>query len=890
MTVSFTDQSLRIRGARQHNLKNIDLDLPHGRFIIVTGPSGSGKSSLVFDTIFAEGQRRYVESLSTYARQFLERLPRPDVDLIEGVTPTIAIEQKNPVQTSRSTVGTATEILDYLRLLFARIGEIYCPSCNRQIIQDTPDVVVDSLVERYAGQPVLILAPLDVRGLKTTAEKRNFIQRLLIRGWTRCYKKGEVARISEEEMPAGVSFYLAVDQVLVVEEERHRLTEAIEQAYEESGGKLQIKVGGEIQKYSLEWRCSDCEGEFPALTPHLLSFNNPYGACPVCKGFGDTLEIDPQLVVPDPGLSLSEGAVEPWTKPGKRQLKNLMFREAEHRGIDIHKPYVDLTEDERGWLWQGGKRFPGIYGFFEKLEKKKYKLRNRVLLSRYKMPVPCGSCRRTRLRKEALSVKVRGAHLGELCEWNIESLETWLRKIRLSQFEQAVVGLVLDDIRKRVSFLLRVGLGYLALSRHTKTLSGGEFQRINIARQLGAGLVQTSYVLDEPTIGLHPKDNQQLIDQLKDLQERGNSLIVVEHDPQMIHAADEVVELGPGSGEKGGEVVFAGPYQKFAGGNSLTARWLRARETEEKEKGLKPASRPKRVLSYEGISHHNLKNINVRIPLHQFVCVTGVSGSGKSSLVEETIYNSLARLFYREMLSVGKFSVMRGAEHLKGAVLVDQSPVGKSPRSNPMTYIKGFDEIRKILAGTPDAKAKGWGPSFFSFNVSGGRCDRCEGQGFEIIEMQFLADIQLPCEECGGKRYRSETLDLRWKGKNVDEILNLTFQDALAFFSSASESLKRKLSLMNEVGLGYLRLGQPATTLSGGESQRLKIARELCEGGAKEVLYVMDEPTTGLHLQEVALLLRIIRHLVVMGNTVLVIEHNLDVIKSCDYVIDLGPE
>jgi excinuclease ABC subunit A len=909
---------LIVEGARQNNLKNISLRIPHNQVTAITGVSGSGKSSLAFDTLFAEGQWRYVESLSTYARMFLDKVNRPDVDRLINVRPAIAIEQKNPIRTARSTVGTTTEIADLLRLLFAKVGHPVCPDCAIDARSFHPSSVADDLLHHCPDARAMILFPV-----KTPSPKQDqaFLQSLLLRGFSRVQCDKEVLDLHEVHSLPKIRpdhLYVILDRLVIREDNRSRLVEAVETALREGEGLCRVEVIDQGSRtYSTDFRCQQCGRTFEPIRPVLFSFNHPLGACPECKGFGNILRYDPDLVIPDHSKSLAQGAIEPWSKPSGDWWQKQMLLSMKRRGADLTAPYKDLPQDIQQMLWQGEGKMEGVQQFFEYLEGKRYKLHVRVMLSRYRTPVPCPSCKGTRLRPDARYVKIAGMDIHELSELTIEATAAWVTALTLSPYEEQIARDLLRQLTAKLGFLLRVGLSYLTLSRQTRTLSGGEAQRAALANQLGARLVGTLYVLDEPTIGLHPRDTATLAGILRELAVQGNTVVVVEHDRQMMQAADYLVELGPMSGEKGGEVICASPIDEFiADRRSITARYLRG----DDEIAI-PRSRRRgngKVLVIADACEHNLKNLFVRIPLGMLVCVTGVSGSGKSTLVEDTLYRAVARAFRVESLPMGKFRAIKGIEHLTGIKLIDQEPIGRTPRSNPITYLKAFDEVRALFASERDALRRGLTPGHFSFNTTGGRCDRCEGSGVEKLEMYFFEDIYATCEACDGKRFKPDVLSIRYRGKTIHDVLQMTAEDALGFFSG-SPKLAEKLHLLSSIGLGYLRLGQSATTLSGGEAQRLKIAAELIAGRglskgtdpllsgsapflqdgdrhrknrsqSSNVLYIMDEPTTGLHVEDIKKLMTMLQKLVNSGNTVVVVEHNLDVIKSADWIIDLGPE
>jgi excinuclease ABC subunit A len=883
---------LRIEGARQNNLKNVSIDIPHDRVTVVTGVSGSGKSSLAFDTIFAEGQWRYIESLSAYARMFLERLDRPDVDRIEHIRPAIALEQKNPVRTARSTVGTATELHDYLRLLFAKVGRVHCPTCGSEARSDSAERVADELIRDHLAGRALVCFPIPAA---PRPDPRAFIATLVQRGFARI-KVGEIVLdLAEAQAPGfslppldGPPLQVVLDRVTLSPEGRRRVTESIETALVEGDGRATVEmVGHAAVSVSREFRCPRCDVALARPQPVLFSFNHPLGACPECKGFGNILRYDETLVVPDPSRSLGEGAVEPWSHPSGRWYQKQLIKAAKKRGVDVTRPYAELDEKDRAWIYEGGEGLTGIQGFFEEVESYRYKLHVRVFLSRYRSQWPCPRCGGARLKPEALTVTVGGATIADWNGKTVEDLNTFLGAISFSPWEEAVGREALKLLRAKLSFLQRVGLGYLTLGRQTRTLSGGEAQRINLANQLGAQLVGTLYVLDEPSIGLHARDTERLAELCRELARAGNTVIIVEHDRSFIESADYLIEMGPGSGERGGTVVFAGTQADFARDTrSLTAAYVNGREDIPL-----PLSRRegRRALVIRGAREHNLKNLSVRIPLHTLTCITGVSGSGKSTLIHDTLYRALARHFKVELARPGVHDEIRGMEFLKGIHLIDQEPIGRTPRSNPVTYVKAFDEIRKLFAGLPRAKALGLSAGAFSFNVPGGRCEACQGDGLQKLEMYFFEDVYVTCQECEGRRYRPDVLQVTYKSRNISKVLKQTVDEAVEFFS-AQPVLARRLKVLQDVGLGYLRLGQPATTLSGGEAQRLKIAAELSTRPASDMLYILDEPTTGLHLDDVKRLLGVLNRLVDAGNTVLVVEHHLDVVKTADWVIDLGPE
>jgi excinuclease ABC subunit A len=954
-----TAADLVVRGARTHNLKNIDLTLPTGKLIIVTGVSGSGKSSLAFDTIYAEGQRRYVESLSAYARQFLERMEKPDVDRIDGIAPAIAIRQKNSIRNPRSTVGTTTEIHDYMRLLFARVGRTFCRSCAREVVRETAEVVASQLGELPAGTrlllgfdlPLVEAPPLDPRpevdelsevdgdegsleaGLPEAARpigteghdaqgrrapvaaapgepsaaaasietlRRKGFGRLLVDGRAMAFDEVDVAAVAGASM-----LRVVVDRIQVGgEDTRQRVTDSIETAYREGGGAAWViempaaaaapEVGGAPteHRFSERFECRACGIAYEDPQPRLFSFNNPFGACPTCHGFGNIIELDMNLVVPDPSKSIGQNAIEPWSKPHYRTELAKLKRVARKHKIRLDVPWADLSEDERQFVVEGAASkeddYAGIRGFFRWLERKKYKVHVRVFLSRYRGYLTCPDCAGARLRREARDVRVAGQTIDRVSALTVQEAHRFLADLALTEKEEAIAEKVLKEIRRRLSFLSDVGLDYLTLDRLSSTLSGGEAQRINLATSLGSALVGTLYVLDEPSIGLHPRDNQRLIDILRQLRDQGNTVLVVEHDADMIRVADHVVDLGLGAGEQGGRVVFSGTFDQLMNEpRSLTAKYLRQELAIPVPRTRRRGSGQK--IHLVGAGEHNLKDVDIDIPLNALTCVTGVSGSGKSTLVHDVLYAAIKRAKGGWDKRIGAFRKLEGSELITDAVLVDQAPIGRTPRSNPVTYLKAFDPIRELFAAAKDARARGLTASHFSFNVPGGRCEACQGEGEVRVEMQFLADVFVPCDQCDGKRFKPQVLEVRYRGRSIHQVLDLTVREALTFFSSSPKVLRR-LQVLDEIGLGYLRLGQPATTLSGGEAQRIKIAAHLSAHGGDRLLYVLDEPTTGLHFDDIAKLLTAFRKLLEAGHTLLVIEHNLDVIKTADYIIDLGPE
>ncbi len=892
--------SIIIRGARQNNLKGFDLEIPRRSFTVVTGPSGSGKSSLAFDTIYAEGQRRYVESLSAYARQFLERMEKPDVDLVEGLSPAVAIEQRNPTKTSRSTVGTATEIYDYLRLLWARIGRTYCAVCGREMKPDTVQSVVDAVMNLPEGTRFYVAFPLRFSDLVTHAV---VVENLRAQGFLRVSIDDEVMHLDDLaakkiDVRKADEVLVVVDRLVVARESVGRLTDAIGTAVADGDGDSNVipADGRERMMFTERFECAYDHTRAPTPTPQLFSFNNPRGACPTCNGFGAILEYDLSVIVPNPERTLRQGAIDPWTKPRYDGKRRALAEFARRERISMDVPWTELSEHQKKLLLTARTRgYKGIIPFLEDLEEKRYKQYIRIFLRQYQTAQECPTCHGTKLKPESLNVRIANMNIAEVAQLPVGDLSRWLDALQLTPFEQSVADTILREACERVRFLRDVGLDYLAMNRATRTLSGGEAQRIGLANSLGSQLVDTLYVLDEPSIGLHPRDMGRLLTLLHRLRDTGNTVLVVEHDPAAIEAADFMVELGPGSGEQGGRIVFAGPMSRVSE-SPLTGQYL----TGERQIPV-PLQRRRigpRWITLSGAREHNLQGIDIRIPIGCLSVVTGVSGSGKSTLVHDVLYRALETHLTGEHSAkrhlgeaVGEYDTLTGWEAIEEVVMIDQSPIGKSPRSNPVTYIRAFDQIRSIFADTPLARQRKYTPGTFSFNVAGGRCEECEGAGSLEVEMVFMADVHVPCDACGGKRFQPEVLDVRVNGKNIAEVLELTVDQAIRFFIR-EEKLGQSLWQLLQVGLGYLRLGQAATTLSGGEAQRIKIARELAsanrKGGRK--LYIMDEPTTGLHLDDIRKLSEVMDRLIEQGHTLLLIEHNLDVIKLADWVIDLGPE
>jgi excinuclease ABC subunit A len=890
-------RELIIEGARQNNLKNINLRLPHNKVIAITGISGSGKSSLAFDTIFAEGQWRFIESLSTYARLFLEKLDRPDVDAIYNIRPAIALQQKNPIKGSRSTVGTLTEIYDLLRILYSKVSIPNCPKCGKEIRKWDTSQIRSELVERYQDERAIIL-------FETTESIDNLRQR----GFHRIWIDNEIKEVEEITKPLKQKTIDVVLDRLIIRDEP-RLSDSLETAWKEGRERLKLIVLKRTEdsqdtlislKFSSRNACDDCDIELPEPSPILFSFNHPVCACPECKGFGNILIYDEDTIIPDKYLSLSEGAISLWEKPGYSWWREQFLRGAKKSGIDINKPYRELTKEEKEMIFSGNVHFYGIKDFFQEMESKRYKLHIRVFLSRYRTPVECPKCHGKRLCEYGLSYKINGMDIAELSNMTVSSAIKWFKSIELPPMQVEISKEILGQILHKLNFLDRVGLGYLTLNRQARTLSGGEYQRVNLSNQLSSTLTGTLYVLDEPTIGLHPRDTNRIAEIMRELSSLGNTIIVVEHDRDIISSSDWVVELGPGGGHLGGEVIFSGPMKNFIETDTVTARYIKESEVksqklEDRGQKIEDKLRPFAYITLHGASGNNLKNVTLRIPLNTLTVVTGVSGSGKSSLIVDTLYAALARHLKLETTYPLPFEKIEGIERIKGVRIIDQTPIGKTPRSNPITYLKIFDPIRRLFSEQPEARLKGYTPGFFSFNVPGGRCETCKGEGYQKMEMYFFEDVYIRCEDCKGRRYKEEALRITYKGKNISDILDMTVDEASDFFSDIQE-IATKFNTMKQIGLGYLRLGQPATTLSGGEAQRLKICAELNTTDLLyhrykySFLYILDEPTVGLHHVDVLKLMAIIKRLVSIGNTVVIIEHNLDVISQADWIIDMGPE
>ncbi|MEK2647158.1 excinuclease ABC subunit UvrA [Bdellovibrio sp. BCCA] len=937
-------KDIHLWGVKQNNLKNIEVKIPVGSMTVICGPSGSGKSSLAFETLFAEGQRRFIESMSNYARQFLNKAPKPDIEGINNIPPAISIEQKNTVKSSRSTVGTTTEIIDYLRLLYEKIGKSYCPIHHCPTEKESVTEATDKVIKSFSGKRGYILVEITEEGRVAQGKKLHSL--LLQDGYLRIYvpkvaevkapakatKKAAGKKTSKKETvevvptnPGGVTqeemgtvleigdaaaikkglpketFYLVIDRMSFNEDERGRIADSLTQAYEASikynttlvtRRATILTTEGQRLQVSEEASCPVCGYTPPPLSSRLFSFNSPIGACPTCKGFGNILDIDEEKVIPNPNLSLAQGALSPFWMPSASHEKKQLLAYCKKAKIDVHTPWKDLPKEHRDTIWNGNKEFFGVRGLFEYLDQIKYKMHVRVFISRFRSPFLCPTCKGARLRNEANHVLIASSNINDLSSVTIEELHGFFQKLEVTPHQQEVAGEVLKQIRSRLEFLMRVGVHYLSLNRETRTLSGGEYQRLILANQLGMGLSQALYVLDEPTVGLHPRDNDRLISILKDLKELGNTLVIVEHDHDVIKSSEHIIEMGPGSGYLGGEVVYSGTTENFYNyEKSNTVPYLKPSKHNAPLRTIRPVDVEtyKVKLELKGAKGHNLKNLDVTIPLNRLVTVTGVSGSGKSTLISKTLYPALARALDLEYLPAQDYAALEGVEHIKNVLLIDQSPIGKSARSSPITYLKAFDAIRSIMATTQEAQARGYTPGTFSLNVDGGRCPACKGTGYEEIDMMFMDNVVIPCDVCDGKKYRPEILEIQYKNKNIHEILSMTVNEAMNFFV-AHPNIRKPLSVLKEVGLDYLQLGQPANSLSGGESQRLKIAKELSQVQQKSTLYILDEPTTGLHFREVDLLMKVLNKLIETGGSVVVVEHNLDVIRSSDYIIDLGPE
>jgi excinuclease ABC subunit A len=909
---------IHLWGVKQNNLKNVEVKIPLGSLTVVCGPSGSGKSSLAFETLFAEGQRRFIESMSNYARQFLNKAPKPDIEGINNIPPAISIEQKNSVKSSRSTVGTSTEIIDYLRLLFEKIGKAYCPTHKIPTEKQSVSEATDKVLQQFLDQRGYLL--VEIKSGQRVAEGKKLLALLLQDGFVRMAQLSKTSKPKSKEITYQINeisdlkdpkilkkglpkedFFLVIDRLAFTESERGRIADSIHQAYDTSlkystqmsvRNCLAITTEGQALKLTEENCCSICGYTPPAISSRLFSFNSPVGACPTCKGFGNILKIDEQKVVPNPKLSIKQGALHPFSMPSAQDDRKQLLAFCKKYRIKTDTPWQDLKPEQRELIWNGNKDFFGVVGLFQFLEDIKYKMHVRVFIARYRSPFLCPDCKGSRLCLDAHHVFINKHNITDLSRMNIGALQKYFSGLELSPSEQEVASEVFKQVQSRIDYLMRVGVHYLTLDRETRTLSGGEYQRIMLANQLGMGLSQSLYVLDEPTVGLHPRDNDRLISILKELKNLGNTLVVVEHDHDVIKSSDHIIEMGPGSGYLGGNVVYSGTTSEFYDcKESNTSFYLRPQKNWVPPKTLRPVglNAYKYKLSMQGASGNNLKNVSFEIPLNRLVTVTGVSGSGKSTLITHTLYPALAKELGVEFIPAKPFEKLEGADQLKSVLLIDQSSIGKTARSSPITYLKAFDAIRTLYATLPESKARGYTPGTFSLNVDQGRCMLCRGTGFEEIDMMFMDNMIIPCDACDGKKYQKEILEILYKGKNINDVLNMTVFEAMNFFV-AYPNIRKPLSVLKEVGLDYLKLGQPAATLSGGESQRLKIAKEISQVQQKSTLYILDEPTTGLHFKEIELLMKVLNKLIEAGGSVLVIEHNLDVILGSDYVIDLGPD
>lgn len=888
-----------IKGAKVNNLKNLDVAIPRNKLIVITGLSGSGKSSLAFDTLFAEGQRMYVESLSSYARQFLGRMEKPEVDYIRGISPSVAIEQKVNTRNPRSTVGTTTEIYDYLKLLFARIGVTYSPISGQEVRKDTVSDVVDYVLNLAENTRLLILSPLIIHDGRTLADELNI---LLSKGYNRITVNGEIKEIEEllpgTDLNPDDEYLILIDRIVVKHDDeatQYRLSDSVQTAFFEGDSTCIVQImGGDRREFSDRFELDGIQFEEPGI--NLFSFNNPYGACRRCEGFGKILGIDPDLVIPDKNLSVYEGAIAPWRTEKMTEWLRPLLSNGIRFDFPIHRPYKDLSEEQKKVLWTGNQYFKGLDAFFEDLEKQTHKIQYRVLLSRYRGRTVCPDCRGSRLRKDASYVKINGRSIVDLVLMPVSETAVFFKDLKLTDYQMKVGRRILTEIQKRLDYMEQVGLGYLTLNRLTATLSGGEFQRIKLATSLGSALVGSMYILDEPSIGLHPRDTQKLIGVLKNLRDLGNTVIVVEHEEEIMRAADQIIDIGPEAGSHGGELVFQGNWEQIRTldqTSTLKSHTLAFLKGEERIDVPLFRRKSRDFVEVRGVTENNLKNLDVRFPLGVLTVVTGVSGSGKSTLIRKVLYPALMRALGEHKDEIGKFTELSGSIHRIEAVeMVDQNPIGKSSRSNPVTYIKAYDYLRQLMADQPLSKTRGYKPSHFSFNVDGGRCEVCQGEGQVQVEMQFMADLYLTCEGCGGKRFKKEILDVKYRDKDITEILSMTVDDAIAYFKDSDKKLVERLQPLQDVGLGYVQLGQSSNTLSGGEAQRVKLASFLGKGSSSrgKTLFIFDEPTTGLHFHDIRKLLNSINALVNQGETVIVIEHNMEIIKNADWIIDLGPE
>ena len=882
-------KNIIIKGAKLHNLKNIDVVIPRNKFTVITGLSGSGKSSLAYDTLYAEGQRRYVESLSSYARQFMGKLNKPKVDYIKGISPAIAVEQKINTSNPRSTVGTKTEIYDYLKLLFARIGKTYSPISGKVVKKDNVSDVVDHILNYEVNKKLLLLCPIESKTKKDSKEK---IQILKKQGFVRIFHKGDIIKIDEINNNEPLNFKLVIDRIIVKQDEelKSRLSDSIELSFYEGKGNCSI-FELDTKKEIFFSNNFELDGiTFLESSTHLFSFNNPFGACKFCDGFGETIGIDEELVIPNKSLSIYDDAIAPWRGTGLRKYYMKLINNADKFNFPIYKSYNKLSSKEIDILWNGNEHFTGINKFFNYLEKKNYKIQNRVLLSRYRGKTLCNKCKGSRLREESTYVKVDNKNIPEILSMPINDLYEFFKKIKLNDFDKQISKRILKEINNRIDYMINVGLGYLTLNRKANTLSGGETQRINLASSLGSSLVGSTYILDEPSIGLHSRDNYNLIKILKNLKDIGNTVIVVEHDEEIILSADHIIDIGPKAGTLGGEVVGYGNIDDLLKTDTLTSKYLRKVENIEKPNSRR---KPSNFINVNGAKENNLKNINVKIPLECLTMITGVSGSGKSTLVKKIIYPALLNYFRDSTQKPGKFNDLTGnLSKIKSVQFIDQNPIGRSSRSNPVTYLKVYDDIRVLYSKIPQAKSKGFTSKFFSFNTDGGRCDECKGEGIVKIEMQFMADVELDCEICKGKRFKNEITAIKYNGVSIDMLLNMTVDDAINFFRKYNQiKIVNKLIPLQSVGLGYVSLGQSSNTLSGGEAQRIKLASFIGKGDQiDKTFFIFDEPTTGLHFHDVKKLINTFEKLIKMGHSILVIEHNLDMISCADHIIDLGPE